>query len=46
MLFDIETSTINSKIICDRLYGEKENTNQYKERIILYIFKRYSRILT
>ena len=40
ILFGIEASIINSKIICDCLYGEKENTNQYKERIILY-FKRY-----
>ena len=41
ILFGIEASIINSKIICDGLYGEKENTNQYKEKIILYIFKRY-----
>ena len=32
---------INSLIICDGLYGEKENTNQYKKRIVLYIFKRF-----
>ena len=40
IVFGIEALIINSKIICDGLY-EKENTNQYKKRIILYIFKRY-----
>ena len=43
ILFGIEASIINSKIICDGLFDEKENTNQYKERIILYIFKRYQK---
>lgn len=38
ILFGIESSIISSKIICGGLYGEKENTNKYKERIILYIY--------
>ena len=44
ILFGIEGSIINSKIICDGLYGEKENTNRYKERIFLYIFKNIKNI--
>ena len=28
-------------MICDGLYGEKENANRYKEGIVSYIFKRY-----
>ena len=41
MFFGIEFSIISHKIICDGLNCEKVNTNKYKERIILYIFKIY-----
>ena len=46
LLFCLDAAIINSKIICDIIYGKETTTLQFKERIIKYIFEKYKKLVS
>jgi hypothetical protein len=42
ILFSIESSILNAKVIFDERFGEKSSVKEFKERIIQYIFEEYN----
>ena len=46
LLFGLHAVIINSKIICDIIYGKETTTLQFKERIIKYIFEKYKKLVS